>query len=409
MKFKVFDFIPTLDRSVGIIARVCFALVKPAALWAAIKFDSDGGLLLSKVFLIGIIFMALTSTNAHKNYYRNKFDKNYKSSRYKVASEYFKYLEKLGYQLLPVIVIFFVVSFFSFGNLYVIWLGLIMGVAEKISDEGIRFTQYSLKNKKLLEWAFVKLVAAWLAIFFSFVNFGDIGIFFPLTLLLLVIIFGGMGPRFTITKTFKLFFFTPLKATKNAISFIYYDLKQISWIFTGVAFLNFDKWLIQFIEPQILPKYMFAAQIAGAFLMGQNMLILAPLRVKLINQNPISIPTLKNGSVAFSILATISGICIWYSGIQNRELIYIPFFLGSIYIITIPYLDRLYWIASDSIRLIIEFFLAIVFLIGALILYQLNFLTVIILIYLVFVLILRSLIVIYLVNKISKKKSIFET
>ena len=340
-----------LDPLIGILARGLFVLVKPAALWFAIQLDADNGLMLSQVFLIGVGFIALTGTNAHKKYYQARFDQEGVYGRYETASRYLAYIEQIGLQVLPVVFLFIFVSLFCSGaSSVVIWFGLIFGIAEKISDEGVRHTQFSLNNVRLLGWALTKLLACWTAILVSWLEWGSISVTFPVMLLAAVLVFGGRGPQLAICKLVKTLLSQPTGAFRNAGSLVKRDIGQIAWVFIGVAFLSFDKWLIQALQPDILPKYMLANQIAGIFLVAQTMVILAPSRVRLITQNPASIPILRFGSGIFCVLALLCGSAVWTLGIQTEALVYMPFFLIGILVLLTPYLERLYWISSDRVR-----------------------------------------------------------
>ena len=170
-----------------------------------------------------------------------------------------------------------------------------------------------------------------------------------------------------------------------------------------MAFLSFDKWLIQALQPDILPKYMLANQIAGIFLVAQTMVILAPSRVRLITQNPASIPILRFGSGIFCVLALLCGSAVWTLGIQTEALVYMPFFLIGILVLLTPYLERLYWISSDRVRFTTDLSFAMCFAAGAFVLSWIGYPPKPILILLLFVLLARFVFIVYLVQRYGRQ------
>ena len=57
----------------GIIARGFLVCIKPIALLYTINFDGLKGARLAEVFLIGLLFVSLLGTNAHRVYYEKYF------------------------------------------------------------------------------------------------------------------------------------------------------------------------------------------------------------------------------------------------------------------------------------------------------------------------------------------------
>ena len=52
--------------NLGVFSRVLLVIVKPLALWLSIQFDADAGLAIAQIYLIGLLFLSLSGTNAHR-------------------------------------------------------------------------------------------------------------------------------------------------------------------------------------------------------------------------------------------------------------------------------------------------------------------------------------------------------
>ena len=48
-------------------------IVKPLALWLSIQLDADSGLAIAQIYLIGLLFLSLSGTNAHRSFYQIYF------------------------------------------------------------------------------------------------------------------------------------------------------------------------------------------------------------------------------------------------------------------------------------------------------------------------------------------------
>ena len=44
--------------NLGVFSRILLVIVKPLALWLSIQFDSDAGLAVAQIFLIGLLFIS---------------------------------------------------------------------------------------------------------------------------------------------------------------------------------------------------------------------------------------------------------------------------------------------------------------------------------------------------------------
>lgn len=343
------------DALIGIGGRGLLVLVKPTALFASIQLDTDEGLLLSQVFLVGLAFLSLTGTNAHRAYYKERFQSDSDEPTGLItARRYLQYLDQIGLQVAITFAAFAILASIWPGSLReAIFIGLVFGVAEKICDEGIRHAQFLLDNLRLVGWSLAKLSASWTAVLLSFLGYGTMGFWFPVLLLAAAITYGGAGPRTAIKNTIQQLLRNPFASTRKAMRLVQHDVGQIGWVFVSMAFLSMDKWLLQFFHPAILPQYLFAAQIASIFLVAQTTFLLAPSRVELISKNPWDIPPLRSGSWKFAALSASVGVgvAVWATGEQANSLVYMPFFSIAAFVLLAPYLDRFYWIAKDSVRI----------------------------------------------------------
>jgi hypothetical protein len=142
----------------------------------------------------------------------------------------------------------------------------------------------------------------------------------------------------------------------------------VGWVLTTMVFMSVDKWTIQIFSSMDLAQYMFVAQIAAIFIIFQTTFILAPARVDLVNQDPYDIPLLQFGSIILTLLAWFVGLIVAFYTIINSEsgLLCFPFFISGIIVLSAPHLERLYWVAPDFIRVVMD--LSIIFLLGLILL-----------------------------------------
>lgn len=345
------------DLMMGIGARALFILVKPAALWAAIQLDSDSGMQLAQVYLVGTLALSLMGTNAHRSFYRARFEEAETAGVIATARRYQIYLEDLGRQILLVLVaITLIVAVASDALMDFVLIGLVFAVAEKISDEGIRYTQFCLDNRRLMIWALTKVAASATAVLFSLTVGLDIGWGFPVLLLVFVSLFTLADIRRALVAIQAGLRHGVTRFATSVFVLFRRDVGQIAWIFTSMSLMNLDKWTLQFLDQASLPKYMFVAQLAAAFIVAQTVFVLAPARRDLVNRNPWEVPSLRRGSWLFAIIAWFVGISIvfftWYN--SSGSLLHFPFFLAGICVLSAPFLERLYWVASDRLRVGID-------------------------------------------------------
>lgn len=355
----------------GIVARGMFVIVKPAALWCAIKLDSDQGQMLAQVFMVGILVISLTGTNAHREFYRRKFENTQKFGRHSVASSYLRYMYQIGQQLSFIFFVLVVFATFWPGqNTTFIWIALAYGLAEKISDEEIRYMQFCLNNNKLLIWALAKVGACFLAVAIAWAAGFPIGIVFPILTLLIVSLLSWRDLKLSILELWRSLSLSLWLALRDAFVAVRRDAGQIAWVFTSMALMNLDKWMLQFVEPKQLAPYMFFAQIAATFLVAQTIFVLAPNRVKLVHSNPTEIRQLSRWSWLFAGSAWAAGLGIIALNDWNvtENLTYFPFLLYGVFVMSAPYLERLYWVVRDIIRISIDAGVAM-FLLGSLAIY----------------------------------------
>ena len=96
-----------------------------------------------------------------------------------------------------------------------------------------------------------------------------------------------------------IYFFTKIigqsffKMIKMTLNFIRQDILQIACIFMGISLISLDKWMLQYLSTDNLPIYMLYAQIAAIFVVTQTVVLIAPVRARLVNENPQEIKSIK--------------------------------------------------------------------------------------------------------------------
>ena len=139
----------------------------------------------------------------------------------------------------------------------------------------------------------------------------------------------------------------------------------------GMSLLSFDKWLLQFFSATDLPTYMLYAQIASIFIVTQTILLIAPVRARLVSENPQEIRAIKIGSPIISLMSLLLGITIYYQndpadGVENIG--YFAFFFAAIVTFTVAYTERLYWVTTAGVRLALDAAIVAAFIFSVLVL-----------------------------------------
>lgn len=346
-------------KFIGISARALMVVVKPTALLFAVQLDSDGGARLAQIYLFGMLILSLMGTNAHRSFYKTCFDEQHQAKAFKVAREFRNYLNDISHQIFCIIILFHF-SYFLFPEAFFefLYLGLIFALAEKISDEGIRYAQFRIDNLRLMFWALAKISAMTLAILLAIMTDFDISLNFPIILFFFAIL-SIKSEFFLLIKSLQYSLRSGVVyILKWAFELLMRDYRQIAWVFTTIAIMNTDKWIVQLIEANSLPEYMLIAQVASIFLVIQTTFILAPSRVKLVNQNPDKIRVIQIYSNLVAVAAIGSGFLILIIDTYkaNQSLNHFPFFLVGLSVVSAPYLERLYWIAPKHIGVLIDLF-----------------------------------------------------
>ena len=299
--------------NLGVFSRILLVIVKPLALWLSIQLDADAGLAIAQIYLIGLLFLSLSGTNAHRPFYQKYFGNKQQSYKLSIARSYVEYIQKITLQLLFVILISSIVAALVFwGSLNVVMMGIIFGISEKLNDEYQRFTQFINNSKNLLYLALSKLVPILIAALLSYMHIVDIRYAFPVLLL--------AGSIFVNWKTFfpAISFFTRVvgkswfKTITMASNFIRQDILQIGCIFMSISLISLDKWLLQYISTANLPTYMLYTQIASIFIVTQTVVLIAPVRARLVNENPQQIKSIKFGSPIISLIPILIGIILFF-------------------------------------------------------------------------------------------------
>lgn len=330
------------DRLLGVLARLVFVAVKPGALALAIQLDADGGQALAQIFLLGMLVMALGTTNAHRPFYLARFEPPAAPGTAQ-ARHLLTYVATLGAQgavVLGALILLAPGLAWGFG-VQITAMALVFGIAEKISDEYVRFRQYDLDNRGLLAWALIKAGATLAAGVLALVAGIDMALGFPL-LLLVLMLWGGRGMLRRI----------PRPHAKAALRALWADRYQVVRVFLSILILNLDKWLVQGLAPDALPLYMLFAQLAAGLLMAQNLFLLAPARAALVSTSPFALRRLMAGSLVLAGLGAGAAVILPLTNVALLSAL--PFAIVALHVLAAPFFDRIYWIRPDLQRMAIE-------------------------------------------------------
>ena len=131
-----FNYIYKKLFNLGVFSRVLLVIVKPLALWLSIQLDTDTGLAVAQIYIIGLLFVSLSGTNAHKSFYKIYFGIEKPTYSKDVARSYTNYIQKITFQLILITIISsLIISVIFWGSFDIVIMGIIFGIAEKINDE----------------------------------------------------------------------------------------------------------------------------------------------------------------------------------------------------------------------------------------------------------------------------------
>ncbi len=397
--------------NLGVFSRILLVIVKPLALWLSIQLDSDAGLAVAQIYLIGLLFLSLSGTNAHRPFYQKYFGNQHKFNKYSIARSYIDYIQKITLQLLFVIIISASIAALVFwGSLSIVMMGIIFGISEKLNDEFQRFTQFINNSKNLFYLSVSKLLPVLIAGLLSHLNIIDIRYAFPVLLLVSSILVN----RTTYLSACK--FFTKivsksfLKTIGMSLNFIRQDILQIGCVFMGMSLISLDKWLLQYLSTLNLPTYMLYTQIASIFIVAQTVILIAPVRSRLVNENPQKIRSIKIGSPIISMIPLLIGIAFYFFSINEgtiKNIGYFAFFFAAIVTFSVAYSERLYWATTAGVRLTVDSLIVGIFLISVIALtafISAEYLVVSCLAILFCLMCIRVLVMIYLLSNSLEKK-----
>ena len=386
-------------------------LVKPLALLLSIELDADKGLSLAQIYLIGLIFISMSGTNAHRPFYQLYFGKEEVKNKRTIARSYVDYIRKITLQLVLVLIASSILASIIFwGSIETIIVGILFGLGEKINDEYQRLAQFLKNDRDLFKLALSKLIPVLVAVSLSYASIVDIRIIFPALLLL--------GSIFINRATLKLSIAYLIKTTSKSLFLIFSlsynhirkDILQIACVFIGMSLLSLDKWTVQYFSLSDLPNYMLYTQIASLFVVSQTIILIAPVRARLVNENPLSIKSIKIGSPLISMIPLSMGIFLYFYEDPNGLILdigFFAFFFAAIALYSVAYLERLYWATTAKLRLTLDSTIAFLFILisSAFLIFwpSLNF-PVVILAILFCLMCLRAIGAIYLLRKVSLNK-----
>lgn len=336
----------------GVAARGLLTTVKPLALLASIRLDSDAGLKLAQIYLVALLVMSLLGTNAHRDFYAERFNENSSAGSFGTRKAYRTYVRYLSSQIsvmFTLLVLAALVS--SYFGAHFVWLGLAFGLSEKLSDEQVRYAQYAKDNISLLQWGLLKLSACGVAVITAYAAQWQIWLTFPLISLIATSILSRASIALAFSQLNAGFLWHGLQLLQK-------DWAQVGWVFTSMGLMNLDKWIMQFMDVLQLPKYMLFAQVAAIFIVINSMFILAPSRVDLVKTPPWKVRKVAIGTTAISVVSLASGM-IAIAAFNLDSVFVFPFAFAAIAILSAAYLDHFFWFARDFVRLGTDLVIAI--------------------------------------------------
>ena len=366
------------DRNylLGIFARLLLVVIKPISLFVAIKLDPDKGLLLAEVFLFSTIMLAVMATNAHKEFYKRHFDKDKTTSTFLSAKYYLNYFTCISHQLLGLLIILSIfTSLFSDSGL-IITLAILYTFGEKLSDEFLRYFQFSLDNLKILIWATLKLLALISSIVVFILFDLTIGLTYPIASLMIILVFSSKEVFFGFNIIVSKIKVNAFLFLTEVCRYIVRDIGQTSWVILSIIIMSADKWIVKTFSDAHLAQYMLAAQIASGFIILQTTLIMAPNRKKLITQNPFEIRILHHYSVLIALISWFFAALLFLVFPDTKSsYVYLPFLFSGVFVLTAPYLERMFWIVKDYMRVMLEFGIILLFFVSCIVLKSHVFMT----------------------------------
>ena len=140
--------------------------------------------------------------------------------------------------------------------------------------------------------------------------------------------------------------------------------------------MSADKWIVKTFSDAHLAQYMLAAQIASGFIILQTTLIMAPNRKKLITQNPFEIRILHHYSVLIALISWFFAALLFLVFPDTKSsYVYLPFLFSGVFVLTAPYLERMFWIVKDYMRVMLEFGIILLFFVSCIVLKSHVFMT----------------------------------
>ena len=401
--------------NLGVFSRILLVIIKPLALWLSIRLDSDAGLAIAQIYLIGLLFISLLGTNAHRPFYQKYFGGNERSYTVDVIRTYILYIQKITLQLIFVILISITIAAIAFsgtGTIDVVLMGILFGIAEKINDEYQRYSQFIDSSKNLFILALSKLIPVLVATILSYINIVDIKFAFPILLLVgsVAIVYKSFLSTFRIiinnlSKSFFINF-------KMSVEYIRQDIIQIGCVFMGMSLISLDKWLLQYFSKADLPTYMLYTQIASIFIVIQTIILIAPVRSRLVNENPQDITAIKIGSPIISLLPLLIGFVLYLNndlmGNNGGQISYFAFFFASIVTFSVAYVERLYWATSSGVRLTLDSSIVVSFLISIVLLsifWPHDYFMILCMVLLFCFMCLRLVLIMYILNKTKRNNT----
>lgn len=407
-----FNYICKKLLNLGVFSRVLLVIVKPLALWLSIQLDTDAGLAVAQIYIIGLLFVSLSGTNAHKSFYKIHFGVEKPIYSKDVARSYANYIQKITFQLILITIISsLIISVIFWGSFDIIIMGIIFGLAEKLNDEFQRYAQFSNNSQSLFYLALSKLIPVLVAVPLSYAVIVDIRFTFPILVLVGAIFINRQTLFSALYYSIKIARKSFFEMIIRSFNYIHQDVLQIGCVFMGISLISIDKWLVQYFSLTNLPMYMLYTQIASIFIVFQTITLVAPVRSRLVNENPNQIKSIKIGSPIISLFSILVGIVIYFINQKiyfNGNIGHFAFFFAGIVTFSVAYIERLYWLTSAKLRLILDliiFFLLIFLVVASSMFIHSENLLVLSLGILFFLMCLRVLLMVYFMRKNSFNKS----
>lgn len=365
-----------------IFARILGLLVKPLFLMYLLKNGmDDNAATLSQVFLLfGGVFV-LYHVPVHFEYYKSNFE--YNKSFLSIREEFNIYVTNIVHHVILFFPLVFVLSSLVVDTLYFSILISIYLIIEKIFDEIQRYLLFSKEFKKWSNNFLFKTVIPFILtlMYIQFEYSYPIVFFLIITIISLLLIIKKNIPYFILKYIYNKVLLT--MTIKKLHQYIYIlKNKYFSKFILGIStsnVLNIDKWLASLLYTKtLLAELTLASQISNGISVAMNYATISNRRTELIKEENTLSSLLLGWKVPLISLVLFSMVIVLISSVDtitesikelNFNMILFIVLSYSIYAITQPLSEYLFWNYKIKVLLFVDAIYFIIMITSGIILY----------------------------------------